>query len=89
MQGDEEMESATANDTRESAVFAAMIELERELTAARDEASRESPVEGLSNDTFKFLLGVSIGFDRALKILQGKMAVLGSDAITGTEKSTE
>jgi hypothetical protein len=86
MQGDEKVESAIANDTRESAALATMIELERDLTFAREEAGREASAAGLSNDSSRFLLGLSIGLDRALKILQTKMAVLRADAPTRTEE---
>ena len=77
MQGDENMERATVKE-----VLAAMSELERELTVARDEASQEVSAQRSSNESFQFLLGVTIGFERALKILQGRMAALQSNANT-------
>lgn len=61
-------------------VLAAMDELERELTAARDEARREASAQVSSNDSYRFLLGVSIGLDRALKMVQSKTAVLPPNA---------
>lgn len=61
-------------------ILTAMIELERELTAARDEAGKEASAQLPNDDSYRFLLGVSIGFDRGLKILQVKMAALQRDA---------
>lgn len=78
------MESAIAKE-----VLAALRELERELMAARDEAGKEASVQVSNNDSYRFLLGVGIGFDRALKILQGKTAALRSDTTTFTDRSTE
>lgn len=67
------MESAIAKE-----VLAALSELERELTAARDEASKEASAQVSNSESYRFLLGVRIGFDRALKILQGKTVALRS-----------
>lgn len=66
------MTDPTATETREARILEAMIELGRDLMAARDEASSAAAASGLSNETFHFLLGMSIGFERALKTLQDK-----------------
>jgi|GEM_PF-2827109 len=84
MQGDEKMEGATVKE-----VHAAMSELERELAVARDEASKEASAQRSGNESFQFLLGVTIGFERALTILQGRMAVLRSAATTGAAAQSE
>ena len=59
------MTNPTATETREARILEAMIELGRDLMAARDEASSAAAASGLSNETFQFLLGMSIGFDRS------------------------
>ncbi len=84
MQGDEKMESAIVKEA-----LTALAEVERELIAARDEAGQEALTQVSNNDSYRFLLGVSIGFDRALKILQGKTASLRPDTMTCTDRSTE
>ncbi len=76
------MRNPTAAETREARILEAMIELGRDLMAARDEASNAASASGLSNETFQFLLGLSIGFGRALKTLQDKQ----QDALTDQRK---
>ncbi len=78
------MESAIAK-----AVLAVLSELERELVTARDEAGDEALAHVSNNDAYRFLLGVSIGFDRALKILHGKAAALRPDTKPCADSSTE
>lgn len=78
------MESAIAK-----AVLAVLSELERELVTARDEAGDEALAHVSNNDAYRFLLGVSIGFDRALKILHGKAAALRPDTKPFADSSTE
>ncbi len=55
-------------------VLAAMVEIERELVAAGDAASKEAAAQASNNDSYRFLIGVSIGFDRALQIIRRKLA---------------
>lgn len=76
------MRNPTAAETREARILEAMIELGRDLMAARDEASNAASASGLSNETFQFLLGLSIGFGRALKTLQDKQ----QDALASQRK---
>jgi hypothetical protein len=43
--------------------------LQRELTAAKEDASRQAS-QATNDDVHRFLLGFSIGLERALQILQ-------------------
>lgn len=78
------MESAISK-----AVLAVLSELERELVTDRDEAGDEALAHVSNNDASRLLLGVSIGFDRALNILHGKAATLRPDTRPFTDSSTE
>jgi hypothetical protein len=68
------------NNETATEVLAAMIELQRDLAAAREEAGKHASAHAHDDHSYRVPAGVSVGFERALTILRSKMAACRRDA---------